>query len=63
MNKLSLNTQKTKIMVFSRKQKHFKELNIAISGAKLERVESFNFLGITNDEKLSWSHHVDIERK
>ena len=45
MNKLSLNTQKTKMMVFHRKQKHIQELNIAINGAKIDRVESFNFLG------------------
>ena len=63
MNKLSLNTQKTKMMVFHRKQKHIKELNIAINGAKIDRVESFNFLGITIDEKLSWRHHVDIVKK
>ena len=51
------------MMVFHRKQKHIKELNIAINGAKIDRVESFNFLGITIDEKLSWSHHVDIVKK
>ena len=63
MNKLSLNTQKTKMMVFHRKQKHIKKLNIAINGAKIDRVKSFNFLGITIDEKLSWSHHVAIVKK
>ena len=46
INKLSLNTQKTKLMVFHRKQKHIKELNIVINGAKIDRVESFNFLGL-----------------
>ena len=63
MNKLSLNTQKTKMMVFHRKQKHIQELNIAINGAKIDRVESFNFFGITIDKKLSWSHHIDIVKK
>ena len=63
INKLSLNTQKTKMMVFHRKQKHIKELNIAINGAKIDCVESFNFLGITLDDKLSWNHHVDIVKK
>ena len=51
------------MMVFHRKQKHIQELNIAINGEKIDRVESFNFLGITIDEKLSWSHHVDIVKK
>ena len=50
-------------MVFHRKQKHIKELNIAINGTKTDRVESINFLGITFDEKLSWSNHVDIIKK
>ena len=45
INKLSLNTQKNKLMVFHRKQKHIKELNIVINGTKLDRVKSFNFLG------------------
>ena len=61
MNKLSLKTQKTKMMVF---QKHIKELNIAIHGTKIDRVESFiNILGITIDENLSGNHHVDIAKK
>ena len=63
MNKLSLNTQKTKMMVFYRKQKHIKEFNFAINGAKIDRVESFNFFGITLNDKLSWSHHVDVVKK
>ena len=64
MNTLSLDTQKkTKMMVFYRKQKHLKKLNIAINGAKIDRVESFNFLGKTIDENISWNHHVDIVKK
>ena len=34
---------KTKMMVFYRKQKQIKELNIKINGAEIDRVESFNF--------------------
>ena len=37
-NKLSLNVQKTKLMVFHRKQKQIKELNIVINGITIERV-------------------------
>ena len=47
-------------MVFHRKQKHIKELNIVINDTKIDRVESFNFLGLTIDETLSWAQHVDI---
>ena len=50
LNKLSLNTQKTKLMLFHRKQKHIDEVSVIINGTKIERVASFNFLGIMLDE-------------
>ena len=62
-NKLSLNVQTTKLMVFHRKQKQIKELNIVINGITVERVESFNFLGLIIDEGLSWKKHTDVVRK
>ena len=46
LNKLSLNTQKTKLMLFHRKQKHLDEINVVINGIEIEHVPSFNFLGI-----------------
>ena len=62
VNKLSLNVQKTKLMVFQRKQKQIKELNIVINGITIERVELFNFLGLIIDEGLSWKKHIDVVR-
>ena len=59
MNKLSLNVQKTKFMIFHRKQKQISELNIAINYTDIERVESFNFLGLHIHESLSWRTHTD----
>ena len=56
VNKLSLNVQKTKLMIFHRKQKHIQNLNISINGINIERVESFNFL----QETLSWDSHVAL---
>ena len=50
-------------MVFHKKQKHIKELNIVINGTKIDRVESFNYLGLTIDETLPLAHHVDIVKK
>ena len=38
LNKLSLNTQKTKLMLFHRKQKHIDEVSVIINGTKIERV-------------------------
>ena len=49
-NKLSLNLDKTKPMIFHRQQKMVKELNIIINETNIERVQSFNFLGITLSE-------------
>ena len=60
VNKLSSNVQKTKLMIFHRKQKHIQNLNISINGLNIERVESFNFLGITLQETLSWDSHVTL---
>ena len=37
-NKLSLNVQKTKLMVFHIKQKQIKELNVVINGITIESV-------------------------
>ena len=45
LNKLSLNTQKTKLMPFHRKQKHLDKINVIINGLEIEYVPSFNFLG------------------
>ena len=53
LNKLSLKAQKTKLMVFHRKQKHVDGINIQINGTQIERVESVNFLGIMLDENLT----------
>ena len=63
MNKLALNVQKKKLMIFHRRQKQINELNILISGTDIERVESFNFLGLHIHESLSWRTHTDMVRK
>ena len=55
-NKPSLNVQNTKLMIFHRKQKQINELNILINGITIERVESFNFLGLLIDKGLSWKN-------
>ena len=60
LNKLSLNTQKTKLMLFHRKQKHLDEINDVINGIEIEHVPSFNFLGIMLDENLSWKSHIKM---
>ena len=63
LNKLSLNVQITKLMVFHRKQKLIDEINVKTKGTKIERVESFNFLGVMLDENLTWKSHIKIVGK
>ena len=51
-------------MIFHRQQKGVKELNIIINDTNIERVQSFNFLGITLSENMSWTNHVlSIKKK
>ena len=52
VNKLSFNVQKTKFMVIHRKQKKVSEVNVAIDKTVIERVQSFNFLGIMLNKAL-----------
>ena len=60
-NKLSLNTDKTKFMLFHFAQKKIQEHQIPkikINNSEIKRVESFKFLGIFLDESLNWNKHV-----
>ena len=53
LNKLYLNTQKTKLMVFRRKQKKIREIHLSINDIQIEQVPTFNLLCITLNENLS----------
>jgi len=58
-NKLSLNVIKTKYMIFSTtKKKHLSNINIKINNTEINRVNHFNFLGLTIDENLNWKEHL-----
>ena len=60
VNKLSLNIRKTKFMLFHSPNTKFTFIpNLNINGIELERVENFNFLGLTINENLSWKPHMD----
>ena len=58
-----ISVQKTKTMVFSKK-KVTDDLKLTISGQEAERVDSFKYLGIWLDQKLTWSMHIQsmVER-
>ena len=51
------------LFFFHRKQKHVDEINVQINGTKIERVESFNLLGIMLDENLTWKSHIEMVSK
>ena len=56
-NKLSLNLQKTKYMIFSNTIEALPS-DIIFDDSPLECVSQIKFLGITVDNKLSWKPHV-----
>ena len=58
VNKLSLNVSKTKYILFHPKNKVISDLNLILDGDKLQRVTTFDFLGITVDECLTWNEHI-----
>ena len=59
LNKLSLNEQKTKFMIFHNPQKKVAAPEIEINNTKIECVNNFNFLGIIIDKHLTWNNHID----
>ena len=61
VNKLSLNVQKTKFMIFHYRQRVLTENDIPclmINDTLIERVTEFNFLGLTVNEYMNWNSHV-----
>ena len=58
VNKLSLNVNKTKAMVFHMPQKKMLLPQLNIAGMAIEFVNYFNFLGIKIDTNLNWLSHT-----
>ena len=59
-NKLSLNTNKTKMMVFGTRNKVKKAKNVVLKleGSQLQVVPTYKYLGFTLDSVLSFNYHV-----
>ena len=60
MNKLSLNVNNTKAMLFHMPQKKIIVPKIKINGTIIEFVDNFNILGINLNKHLNWNPHVKI---
>ena len=64
VNKLSLNVDKTKAMLFHVPQKRVSIPSIRIDNFEISFVNEFNFLGIILDKGINWKSHLDhITRK
>ena len=57
---LKFNAEKTKVMIFTRKYKFEKPI-IMIDRKNLEYVDTFKYLGILFDSKLSWKAHLKAQ--
>ena len=58
LNKLSLNCNKTKAMVFYPPQKRISQPNLIINDQSINFEDNFDFLGITINKHLNWTTHV-----
>jgi hypothetical protein len=61
LNRLSLNVKKTKYMIFRYPQRTFLPTDypsLILANTPIERVEQFDFLGLTISETLSWLPHI-----
>ena len=58
-SKISLNADKTELVIFSPKRKQItKHLNFRISGQKIEISTRVKYLGIQIDQHLNWNEHI-----
>lgn len=58
-NKLSINTSKTKFMLFYMHGKKIPTLHLSMKNSELTMVDSFNFLGVVLDKHMNWKPHID----
>ena len=59
VNYLVLNAGKTKEMIIDFRKKKYQPKPIEIRGDAIERVESYKYLGVTIDSRLSWKQNTD----
>ena len=57
-NKLTLNYDKCKFMIVSKKKKN-SNLSIKINHKDLQQCDSYKYLGVYVDKKISWKPHID----
>ena len=58
-NMLNLNVEKSNFMIFFKHPKKLPNLNITVNNKIIEQVDHFNYLGITLDQNITWTPHLD----
>ena len=58
INKLSLNKRKSNYMTFQMPNNTKLTLSLKINNIDIEKVEEFNYLGLTIDTNLNWKKHI-----
>ena len=59
INKLSLNKNKSKYMIFHMHKKDIPGFSLKLGNTNIEKVDDFNYLGLTEDTKLNWKKHTE----
>ena len=59
INKFSLNLKKAKYMAFKKTTTTNKKLTLTIDQVVIDRVDNFNFLGLTIDSQMTWKKYTD----
>ena len=59
LNRLTLNVQKTKYMLFKTSKKKVQTLLLQMDNTIIDKVLDYNFLGIHFNEQLNWKSHID----
>jgi len=57
-NRLKINIDKTKYMIFKQKNKNVGQIDVTINNLRIEEVKQIKYLGLIIDNSLNWSQHV-----
>ena len=59
INKLSLNKNKSKYMIFQMHKKERPSFSLKLGNTNIEKVDDFNYLGLTVETNLNWKKHTE----
>ena len=59
-NKLTLNVDKTQVMIFSRRKIPNPNTQVELNGQPIAPIAKTKFLGVIVDERLNWKDHVSF---